>query len=237
MRRCPRAALVIFARHPQRGRVKTRLVPPLTPEEALGLHMACLESTVRLAASLPPSVDKWLYLSSPDLAAARRATRTLGLTGRIRVRVQRGRDLGARLQRAYTELRAQGYERIVFIGSDSPTLPPRRLQHAFAALSRVDAVIGPARDGGYYLIGARSIPGGLPEMFRGIDWGTSRAFRQTLARLRQAGRRTKVLPLGYDVDTGADLRRLRRDVRSSARCPHLAPLRAWFSRWPRKPTG
>ena len=222
-------ALVIFARHPERGRVKTRLVPPLTAEEALGLHVACLQSTARLAASLPASIHKWLYLSSPSLPAARRVARALGLPGALRLRRQRGRDLGARLRRAFAELRAEGYDRIVFIGSDSPLLTRKRLHEALAALRGADAVIGPARDGGYYLLGARSRAGGLERILRGIDWGSERAYRQTRARLRKERRRTVVLPRGYDVDAARDLRRLRRDVRRS-RLAHLAPLRAWFAR-------
>lgn len=224
MRRSRTAALVLFARHPS-GRVKTRLVPPLTPAQALDLHTACLESTARLAAALPSTIDKWLYLTPP----ARGGRRRLRLPGGLRLRRQRGRDLGARLQAALAELRARGYRRAVFIGSDSPTLAPRRLRQAFAALQRARAVIGPARDGGYYLIGLR-MDAGLPRIFRGISWGTRHAFRQTLARLRRAGLRTVVLPQGYDVDVPADLKPLRRDLARQRRRAHLGPLRAWASR-------
>lgn len=221
------AALVIFARHPS-GRVKTRLVPPLTPEQALRLHVACLESTARLAASLPGSIDKWLYLTPPGGRPGAKE-RCLRLPRSLRVRRQRGGDLGARLRRALRELGADGYRRVVFLGSDSPTLSPRRLRKAFAALLRADAVIGPARDGGYYLIGVRRGSGKQAEIFRGIAWGTRHAFRQTRTRLRKAGLRTTVLPLWYDVDVPADLIRLRGDLRRSRRA-HLAPLRAWFAR-------
>ncbi|MFQ5777890.1 MAG: TIGR04282 family arsenosugar biosynthesis glycosyltransferase [Terriglobia bacterium] len=222
---------MIFARHPQRGRVKTRLVPPLTAEEALGLHGACLQSTARLAASLPASIGKLLYLSSASLPGARRVARTLTLPRALRVRLQRGRNLGARLRRAFAELRAEGYDRIVFIGSDSPLLTRKRLHEALAALRRADAVIGPARDGGYYLLGARGRAGGLERILCGIDWGTERAYQQTRARLRKEHWRTVVLPRGYDVDTARDLNRLRRDVRRS-RQAHLAPLRDWFGQSP-----
>jgi hypothetical protein len=210
---------VLFARHPA-ARVKTRLVPPLTPAEARRLHAACLESSLRLAASLPRRVHRWLYLTP-----APRGTR-FRLPRGSRVRAQRGRDLGARLRGALRELTRQGYARVVFIGSDSPTLPRAYLQRAFASLARADAVLGPARDGGYTLIGLRAVPG-AEEVFRGIAWGTARAFRQTLARLRRAKRRTVILPVWYDVDVPADLRRLRRELARS-RSPHLAPLRTWL---------
>jgi rSAM/selenodomain-associated transferase 1 len=223
-----RAALVIFARHPQRGRVKTRLVPPLTPDQALALHVASLQSTAALAASLSPQVELRLYLTSNSLDAARQTTRKLRLPQRLRVRVQGGGDLGARLARAFNKLGAEGYDRVVVIGSDSPTLPRRGLQSAFTALDRAEAVLGPARDGGYYLIGLRLPRRGLSRLFRGIAWGTRRTFQQTRARFRTARLRLHLLPPGDDVDTANDLIRLRRDLR---RCggAHLRPLREWFT--------
>lgn len=222
-----KTALVIFARHP-RGRVKTRLVPPLAPAAARALHVACLESTLRLTASLPRRLGRFLYLT-PTRARRRPG---LNLPPRVSVRTQRGRDLGARLRAALEELLAQNYERVLFIGADSPTLPAALLRRALAALGRTDAVLGPARDGGYYLIGLRARPGRggreARKVFRGIDWGTARAFHQQRARLRGLGLRTVVLPVWYDVDVPADLRRLRRDLRRRRAAP-LAPLRAWFS--------
>lgn len=230
-----RAALVIFARHPHRGRVKSRLVPPLTPDQALALHVASLQSTAALAASLSPQVELRLYLTSNSLDAARRTTRKLRLPRRLRARVQGGGDLGARLARAFNKLGAEGYDRVVVIGSDSPTLPRRRLQSAFAALDRAEAVLGPARDGGYYLIGLRLPRRRLSRLFRGIAWGTPRAFRQTQARLQAGRRRLHLLPPGDDVDTAADLSRLRRSLRHS-RGAHLRPLREWFTHPANAPT-
>lgn len=219
---------MIFARRPQPGRVKTRLVPPLTPDEALSLHVACLESVAGLALRLPAATGKWLYLTSPTRTEARRVARSLGLPRQLILRTQHGRDLGARLRRALREVMDEGYARIVFIGTDSPTLAPRRLQQAFEALARAHAVIGPARDGGYYLVGARALPNSAAEeMFRGIEWGTPRTLRQTVRRLQKLKRRIRFLPLGYDVDTVADLGRLERDLQRNSQ-PHLAPLRAWF---------
>ena len=222
--RPPKTALVVFARHP-RGRVKTRLAPLLAPAAARGLHVACLESTLRLADSLPRDIARFLYLTPTERP---RRSHALNLPRRFRLRTQRGRDLGARLRAALGALIAAGYRRVVFIGSDSPTLPAPRLRRAFAALQRADAVLGPARDGGYYLIGLRAKRNPSTAVFRGIDWGTSRAFRQQRARLRALGLESKVLSLWYDVDVPADLKRLRRDA---ARHPaaHLGPLRAWLA--------
>lgn len=221
-----KTALVIFARHPS-GRVKTRLISRLGVAGAQELHRACLRATAQLAASLPGSVAKFLYLTSPTPIEARRAARALALPRGLRVRAQGSGGLGAKLTRMFAALWSEGYERVAVIGSDSPTLPPRRLLQALAALRRADAVLGPACDGGYYLIGLRGTDKETKGLFRGVEWGTRRALTQTLHNLRNAGLRVRRLPMGYDVDTPADLRRLKRDVRRS-RQPHLAPLRRWL---------
>ncbi|MGH9804538.1 MAG: TIGR04282 family arsenosugar biosynthesis glycosyltransferase, partial [Candidatus Acidiferrales bacterium] len=117
VRRQPRAALVVFARAPQLGRVKTRLVPPLTPPQAHSFHIACIESTARLAASLPRSIEKWLYLTTEPVAGRRPR-----LPSSIRMGSQRGSDLGRRLEHAFRERQRAGAERAVVIGSDSPML-------------------------------------------------------------------------------------------------------------------
>lgn len=220
-----KTAVVVFARLPQRGKVKTRLAASLGTAEALALHTACLQSTARLAASFPASIEKRLYFTGPP-AAARRAARRLGLPESLTINTQRGETLGERLSNALSGLLAEGCQRVVFLGSDSPTLPRERIQRALRALEKHDAVIGPARDGGYYLIGARGL---WPEMFRGIAWGTDRAFRQTVERLRRARRRIALLPAWYDVDRLEDLDTLARDVRRS-RARHLSPVRNWLRR-------
>lgn len=215
--------MAIFARHPS-SQVKTRLAPPLTQKQARALHRACLASTLRLAASLPAAVEKRLFLtrhpSSPGLPRPRS----------FRLCVQQGRGLGERLRRAFRQLFREGYRSVVVLGCDSPTLPPRRLRQALKALGRADAVLGPARDGGFYLLGLRHGKKNLGPLFRGVDWGTPRAFRQMQARLRRSGYRARRLPLWYDVDTAADLERLRCQAAGS-RAARLAPLRAWLARY------
>lgn len=222
---------MLFARAPQRGRVKTRLVPPLTAHQALALHLACLEATARLLASLPNRIHRFLYLTGTP-RRARRSMRRLGLPAAVTVRTQRGRDLGARLERMFRELFAAGYERVLVIGSDTPTLPRTRLLEALASLRRVEVVVGPTEDGGYYLIGCRRSP--LPDIFRGIPWGTAQTFARTRARLRRTRVRFRVLPRWYDVDRPADLARLAREVARArpirARASHLRPLQTYFTR-------
>ena len=228
MKKRAKAAVVIFARDPA-GRVKTRLIPKLGVRGAREFHRACLEATVRLAASLPRRVDKFLYLTSPKQTEARRAARALRLPQGLRVRLQGRGGLGARLARMFAELWKEGSGRVVVIGSDSPTLARTRLLEALARLRRSDAVLGPARDGGYYLIGLRKRNKGIAGLFRGVEWGTRRALAQTLGNLSAAGLRVRLLPMGYDVDTPADLRRLEREVKRS-RQPHLAPVRDWLAK-------
>jgi hypothetical protein len=145
----------------------------------------------------------------------------------VRLVKQRGRDLSRRLERAFRERQRAGAERVVVIGSDSPLLSPRLLRRAFSALKRSPAVLGPARDGGFYLIGLSLAARKLGGTFDGIEWGGPKACRQMLSRLRAAGWRASLLPDLYDVDTQLELARLARDLRHT-RSGRLAPLRAWF---------
>jgi len=218
-----RAALVIFARAPQLGSVKTRLVPPLSPAQALSFHMACLESTARLTASMPQRIEKWLYLT----AGAAVGRRQIHLPFSLHRGKQRGSDLGRRLEAALRERQREGADRVVVIGSDCPLLSPRLLRQAFSALESASAVLGPARDGGFYLIGLALPRPKLRGLFDRVAWGGPRAFRQVRARLQAAGLRVARLPGLYDVDTAAELKRMARDLKQR-RSRHLAPLRAWF---------
>ena len=122
-----------------------------------------------------------------------------------------------------------GAERVVVIGSDSPTLSRRLLLRAFAALRRAQAVLGPARDGGFYLIGLRVRGQEIEGLLDGVAWGGPQAFREVRVHLLAAGLRVALLPESYDVDTAADLNRLACALRRSRR-RHLKPLNTWFQR-------
>ena len=143
--------LAVFARWPSEGRVKTRLSPALPPALAARLHRAMLEDALELARAAP--VDRrWIYWAdAPEAdatlepAASRRARRS-------------GADLGERLERAFADLLASPGDRAVAIGVDCPALDASRIAAAFERLERHDVVLGPARDGGYYLIGPRASP-------------------------------------------------------------------------------
>ncbi|HEU5182526.1 MAG TPA: TIGR04282 family arsenosugar biosynthesis glycosyltransferase [Candidatus Polarisedimenticolia bacterium] len=192
--------LALFARTPRLGRVKTRLTPPFTAEEALALHQALLADSCELlrrtAAAAGASIR--LYLDE-------------GTTGNLRVpegcelRRQEGADLGERLRRAFEEELETGARRVVVIGSDSPHLPVAWLQRAFTELERQDLVIGPARDGGYYLLGAGRVH---PFLFEGIPWGSSQVYRETVRRARREGLAIASLPALDDVDVAESVGRL-----------------------------
>jgi uncharacterized protein len=110
-------------------------------------------------------------------------------------------DLGTRMMRFFAEHLTHADDRVVLIGSDSPTLPHEYVEQAFGSLQEAECVVGPAMDGGYYLIGQRGR--GRP-IFDGIEWSTARVLEQTVARVKDCGARLAVLPPWYDVDTPAD---------------------------------
>jgi rSAM/selenodomain-associated transferase 1 len=210
------AALALFAKAPLPGRVKTRLVPPLTPEEAAGVARALLLATIEsLVAALPA---RWtLFLDGPpdDGLRARAAARDLEIVN------QASGDLGARLGEAFRRLRAAGARRVIALGADGPTLPPERLADAIDALAACDVVLGPTEDGGYYLVGS-AVEG--EEIFREIPWSTGAVLATTLDRAAEAGLSVRLLPPWYDVDSMGDLRRLRGEVSGGDAPPALREL-------------
>ena len=125
------------------------------------------------------------------------------------LRAQRCGGLGAALADAFRSHMAEGFERVVLIGSDNPTLPPEIVRAAFDGLDRYELVIGPSADGGYYLVGMRRP---YLDIFEGITWSTEVVYQQTLERAAHLDLRVVSLPEWYDVDTAADLARLRDDL-------------------------
>lgn len=188
--------VAVFARYPMIGEVKTRLSPALPPALAVELHAAMVADALECAgeAGFGPPVLYWASEPADPVGfAVRRGLET---------RFQRGADLGERLSAAFAELLSSPGDRAVVIGTDCPDLTPDLIRGAFAALARHDVVLGPAHDGGYYLIGLRRH---VPELFRGIVWGTETVLARTLDRAREAGVEVATPgPLG-DIDTPEDL--------------------------------
>lgn len=196
-------ALIVFAKRPEPGAVKTRLTALVTPAEAARLYEAFLRDALAQYAAL--DVDVRLYFSPSDRAIP------AGLVpGGVSVHTQAGPGLGARMKLAIVETFAAGYERVVIIGTDHPTLPSAFIEEAFAALAGPPAiVVGPSDDGGYYLLGMNTF---YPEVFHDMRYSHDAVFEQTVERAGRTAARLVVLPPWYDVDTPAALRRLIGDL-------------------------
>ena len=195
------SALIVFAKHPAPGRVKTRLTPPLTPEEAAELYRCMLLDTLAKVRSFP---DVRGYLFYQDEPAA--LPYFQGIAPDFVLMPQEGCDLGGRMAGAFREVLSRGFRRVVIVGTDAPDLPVDYLHQAFRALvdDSVDVVFGPSADGGYYLLALKAVPDCL---FEGIAWSTGTVLAESLARAEEAGVRVHLLPGWHDVDTCEDLQR------------------------------
>jgi len=209
-RRLP--AVAIFARAPQPGRAKTRLVPVLGPQGAADFQAALLTDTVRKVETFSRIAVRWLFGTGAAFPACR-------LARGWKLARQRGKDLSERLERAFRRLLA-AYSAAVVIGTDSPLLEPRVVRQALRELRACDAVLGPCPDGGFYLIGLRRLPRGL---FRGVRWSSSFAFRDVLESVSSHGLIASVLSPLADVDRPADLLALAQQFFFLASARRLAP--------------
>jgi uncharacterized protein len=196
-------AILVFARAPRRGRVKTRLAADLGEDAALAVYRACLAWTLAAVRGVD-RVARRLYVADPADVAALVEIAGDGFT----VHPQAAGDLGARMATAFRETRQAGHERALVIATDTPDLDEALLVRARHALDRHPTVIGPSMDGGYYLLGMRLGPGArpLPDLFDGMPWSTPEVLPETLRRLERAGVEAASLHPLRDLDTAADLR-------------------------------
>lgn len=192
-------AIALFAKAPLPGFVKTRLVPPLTHEDAARIARASLEDTARFI--VPAVAARWTLFLDGDLDPGLRA---LAEETGLSVAPQCGSGLGERLKSAFRELRSRGADRVLAIGSDSPTLDPERIVEAIESLAVCDVALGPTEDGGYYLIGTS---GDHESIFDEIPWGSGAAAATTLERARERNLEVRLLSPWYDLDDAASLRR------------------------------
>jgi uncharacterized protein len=195
--------LLIFARLPDAGKAKTRLIPALGPEAAASLYSHLIQTTLDTATkfnlSHPCKVTLCVSASSPQEARQRIQTD-------FAVSSQHGNTLGERMQHAAAKAFEARAERVVIIGTDCVQLCSTHLEKAFELLDSRDVVIGPAEDGGYYLIGMRRW---LPELFDGIQWGTDRVLQQTRRRISEMGCSSASMQTLSDLDFPEDLLGLR----------------------------
>jgi hypothetical protein len=209
-----------MAKHPVVGRVKTRLARVLGDDRACALYRAFVLDLADRLARLPYPVT-WAYWP----ATAPFATLLPGAT----VEPQNGKNLGARMAHAVDTALARGATAVVVIGADVPHVPAATLDDAVHALAGdADLVLGPAADGGYYLIGLRAP---APALFADIAWGTAEVLAITLDRAGRLGLRTTVLPSTFDIDEPADLERLQVVLaRHGVDLPRTAALLATLGR-------
>jgi hypothetical protein len=211
--------LLVVAKQPAPGQTKTRLCPPLTPAQAADLYECFLRDTLavmrkvpgvqRAIAFLPEDAGGYFNQLAPDMVLT----------------PQRGAALGERLDHLLSEALANGAPRAVVMDSDSPTLPPDYLVQAFKRLDEADVVLGPTRDGGYYLIGLKQPQ---PHLLRQVQMSTPHVLADTLALAEATGLTVSLLPTWYDVDTIADLHQL--DSEITANPNGIAPAtRRWLA--------
>jgi len=209
-------ALIVVAKRPAPGNTKTRLSPPLSPEQASALYECFLFDTLdqirqvdgveRAIAYLPADARDYFHRLAPDFQLIQ----------------QEGPDLGARLDHALTSYLSRGYAHAVIMDSDSPTLPAPYLSQAFLTLSDgAQVVLGPCEDGGYYLIGC-SQP--VPRLLREVRMSTPTVAADTIALANEEGLHLTQLPTWYDVDDGESLVRLAEEIE------HLDPYTAVHTR-------
>jgi rSAM/selenodomain-associated transferase 1 len=190
--------LIIFAREPIPGRVKTRLAATIGDEAAAEAYQGMLKDVLAVSRQLG-DVETIVFWDCKEESLPLLAEKY-----RCNSRRQSGGDLGERMRAAFEEMFLNGSEVCCIIGSDSPDLPLSYILEAYQLLSmqHSDVVIGPSRDGGYYLLGMRQL---LPQLFTSIDWGTPRVLRQSMDTAEKAGIVAALLPEWYDIDTNDDL--------------------------------
>ncbi len=208
--------LVIVARAPLPGRVKTRLAANLTPEQTIDLY-CCFLADLRAEMSALGTIDRAVYFTPADAGDHFSAFAAAGFA----LFPQTDGDLGTRQHHIFAEQAAAGYDAVTLIGSDIPDLPRHIVLRSFELLASgtADAVFGPSVDGGYYLVGLRRP---RPELFQDIPWSTAKVLGKTLAVAAKLKLKTKLLPLRRDLDTFEDLRAFYRRYKDRPPAPGRA---------------
>lgn len=198
----PPQRLLVFARLPEHGAVKTRLAAEIGDDRALAVYSAMLRDALASIGESKEGTEVEVMWAPTEGADSDSLSRAFGSRS---LAMQTGTTLGDRLSMAFSErFFFHRTERIIAVGVDDPTLPRPLIDAAFALLESCDWVLGPARDGGYYLIGCRG-PAFDNDAFQDIEWGTPSVFSATVAKIRGWQRNLAVLPMRSDIDTAADL--------------------------------
>ncbi len=213
-----REVILVFARAPVAGQVKTRLTPNLDAGWIVDLYKCFVMDTLNTLSQAGLPVR--LCYDPPDSGGIMRDWLGNGIT----CQAQDGKDLGEKMANAFASAFASGIDRAILVGTDTPDLPATIFTNAFSALADHDAVIGPALDGGYYLISFRSDTF-RPSIFKDIAWSTASVYANTLARLTECHALVHRLPTWRDIDSLADLGAL---ALSLARGDTFAPVTAAY---------
>ncbi len=192
-------AVIIFARYPREGMVKTRLAKTLGENFALEFYKLCAEHTFSECKKLFASeAEGYLFFTqTKDKADIIKWTKSMFSTYE-----QKGKDLGEKMLNAFTTVFRNGAVKVVIIGTDLPDISSKIINDAFIALSHYDAVLGPTDDGGYYLLGLKN---NYPYIFKNMNWSTPTVFQETLERFNSKKISTKILRKLSDIDTEEDL--------------------------------
>ncbi len=188
------SVLMIFVKNPEKGKVKTRLAAAIGEDAALKVYIYLLNYTKNVAGSLDVKKQVWYSDKIPD--------DDLWPSAGFDKKKQKGRDLGERMCHAFREAFQAGHEKVVIIGSDCPEIKKEHLEEAYLLLKQNDVVIGPSKDGGYYLLGMSNF---IPELFAGKSWSTEKLIKETEKTLQQLEKRYAKLELLNDIDTKNDL--------------------------------
>jgi rSAM/selenodomain-associated transferase 1 len=188
--------LLVFTKNAVLGEVKTRLASDIGNEEALRVHQALVERTVLKVNQC--NCDKVVYYSNEIEASS------IFFENGYRQEVQSEGDLGERMQQAFSKEFANGYRSIVIIGTDCPEIDEASISLAFTHLEEKDVILGPAHDGGYYLLGLSALHNAL---FDDIAWGTSKVFQSTVDRVHKLSLSLSLTAKKQDIDTLDDLKK------------------------------
>lgn len=218
-------ALILFAKSPVLGKVKTRLAFSIGEELALELYLAFLNDSLNQVCQLN-NVDYYLYLTDIWDETTINLPKALQ-TKDINVAYQASGDLGIKLSSAFLELFTKEYKAIIIMGTDSPNLPTQYLEEAILKIKNFDLVLGETLDGGYYLIGLNQKVENLIDLFTNISWSTEKVFLETINCAKKKSLEVYCLPTWYDIDTLRDLIKLKEDIKISEfakNCPLTTEL-------------
>jgi len=190
--------VLLFVRAPELGRVKTRLEKKMDAATVLRLYKCFIQDIMETL--ITGGHDIIIFFTPPNKRLAVQSW--LGET--VSVQAQTGKTLGDRMRNAFSDVFATGVDQAVLMGGDLPDMDNRIIEESFEFLEKEGLVIGPALDGGYYLIGLRKNVFNS-DLFSDIDWGTASVFRQTMGKIHAAGLNCHVLPSHQDIDTHDDL--------------------------------